>query len=146
MATRRRGARHDGRRIRIKRAYAPAVPTDGYRVLIDGLWPRGLTREAVAADAWAKELAPSARLRHWFRHDPARWSGFADRYREELRARAAQRTLADLARRARAGPITIVYAARDEEHNNAVVVRNEVARRYRGSRRHSRTMRTGRPA
>ena len=131
IATRRRRARQDRPRIRIKRAYAPAVRTDGYRVLIDGLWPRGLTKEAVAVDAWAKELAPSARLRQWFGHDPGRWSGFADRYREELRAPVARRTLADLARRATAGPVTIVYGARDEEHNNAVVVRAEVTRRLR---------------
>jgi uncharacterized protein YeaO (DUF488 family) len=129
MATRRRRTRPDGPRIRIKRAYAPAASSDGYRVLIDGLWPRGLTKDAVAVKGWAKELAPSARLRRWFGHDPARWKGFAERYRAELRAPSARSTLADLARRATAGPVTIVYAARDEEHNNAAVVRDEVRRR-----------------
>jgi uncharacterized protein YeaO (DUF488 family) len=135
MATRRHRTRSDGSRIRIKRAYAPAARRDGYRVLIDGLWPRGLTKAAVAVAAWTKELAPSAELRRWFGHDPARWIRFAARYRRELRTPAAQRALGGLAKRAAAGPVTIVYAARDEEHNNAVVVRDAITRRYRGSNR-----------
>ena len=136
MATQRRRGRPRGSRVRIKRAYAPAARTDGYRVLIDGLWPRGLTKEALAVNAWLKELAPTAGLRRWFGHDPARWIGFAERYRRELRTPAAQRTLRGLAKRTAAGPVTIVYAARDEEHNNAVVVRDTITRRrYRGSKR-----------
>jgi uncharacterized protein YeaO (DUF488 family) len=141
MAARRRRARSDRPRIRIKRAYAPAARSDGHRVLIDGLWPRGLTKDAVHVHAWAKELAASARLRRWFGHDPARWTDFARRYREELRTPAARRTLADLARRAAEGPVTIVYAARDEAHNNAVVIRDEVTRRWRSRRGASRVRR-----
>jgi uncharacterized protein YeaO (DUF488 family) len=138
MATRGRRARSDRSRIRIKRAYAPSARSDGYRVLIDGLWPRGLTKPDVAVAAWAKELAPSAELRRWFGHDPARWIRFAERYRKELRTPAARKALADLAKRATVGPVTIVYGARDEEHNNAVIVRDAITRRYRGSRRSGR--------
>jgi uncharacterized protein YeaO (DUF488 family) len=128
-------------RIKIKRAYARAARGDGYRVLIDALWPRGLTKEAVAVDAWAKELAPSARLRRWFGHDPERWKGFVLRFRRELHAAPAQEALAALARRAKAGTVTIVYGARDEQHNNAQVVRAELGRildhASRGSRLHA---------
>jgi len=122
--------------VRTKRAYEGAARRDGYRVLIDRLWPRGVRKEALAVDAWAKELAPSGDLRRWFGHDPGRWKGFVERYRRELRAPAARERLDDLARRAARGAVTIVYGARDEEHNDAVVVRNEVARRLRaGARR-----------
>jgi uncharacterized protein YeaO (DUF488 family) len=115
--------------VRTKRAYEGAARSDGYRVLIDRLWPRGVRKEALALDVWAKELAPSGDLRRWFGHDPGRWKGFVERYRRELRAPAARERLDDLAGRAARGAVTIVYGARDEEHNDAVVVRNEIARR-----------------
>jgi uncharacterized protein YeaO (DUF488 family) len=117
--------------VQIKRAYEVPARRDGYRVLIDRLWPRGVRKEALALDAWAKELAPSDRLRRWFGHDPDRWRDFTTRYRRELRAPAAQAVLADLAARAASGSVTIVYGARDEVHNDAVVVRREIERRLR---------------
>src|SRR5438132_161747 len=125
--------------IRIKRAYGPPAPGDGYRVLIDRLWPRGLRREELRLDVWAKVLSPSDRLRRWFGHDPRRWRAFLSRYREELRAPAAREMLGELARRARRG--TLVYAARDEAHNNAVVVRAKLARRLRSRARVTRRRR-----
>ncbi|TMB18956.1 MAG: DUF488 family protein [Deltaproteobacteria bacterium] len=121
--------------IRIKRAYEPPAPGDGYRVLIDRLWPRGLRGEELRLDVWAKVLSPSDRLRRWFGHDPRRWRAFLSRYREELRAPATREMLGELARRARRGTLTLVYAARDEAHNNAVVVRAELARRLRSRAR-----------
>jgi uncharacterized protein YeaO (DUF488 family) len=109
--------------IRIKRAYEEPEPDDGYRVLIDRLWPRGIGKEHLRLDAWLKELAPSPELRKWFGHDPARWEEFQKRYRAELSAPEAQTLLTELAERADLGPVTLIYAARDEQHNNAVVIR-----------------------
>lgn len=117
--------------VQIKRAYEPSVTRDGYRVLIDRLWPRGLRKEQVPLDAWRKDLSPSDDLRRWFGHEPGRWRGFVARYRQELRTPAARVALDELARRASTGTVTLVYAARDESHNNAVVVRGEIARRLR---------------
>jgi uncharacterized protein YeaO (DUF488 family) len=106
--------------VRVKRAYEPALASDGYRVLIDRLWPRGVSRERARLDEWARELAPSATLRRWFGHDPARFAQFRIRYAEEL---AAQETkLSELRRRARNGTLTLVYGARDTEHNDAAVL------------------------
>jgi uncharacterized protein YeaO (DUF488 family) len=106
--------------VRVKRIYDEPEPGDGYRVLIDHVWPRGVSRERARLDEWARELAPSDELRRWFAHDPARFDGFRARYRGEL---VDQRDhLLELARRARSRPVTIVYAARDQQHNNAVVV------------------------
>ena len=104
----------------MKRAYEPATPSDGYRVLIDRLWPRGVSRERARLDEWDKDLAPSADLRTWFGHDPARFEEFRRRYVEELRPQRAR--LAELRRRARDGTLTLVYAAADAEHNDAVVL------------------------
>jgi len=106
--------------IRIKRAYDPADPGDGYRVLIDHVWPRGIKREALALDAWARELAPTDDLRRWFDHKPERFPEFRARYRAELAGHSDK--LDELRKRADPGPLTIVYAARDREHNNAVVL------------------------
>jgi uncharacterized protein YeaO (DUF488 family) len=106
--------------VRAKRAYDPADASDGYRILIDHVWPRGVSRERAHVDDWARELAPSDGLRKWFDHDPARFAEFRARYRDEL-ADQSQR-LEELRRRAASGPLTIVYAARDREHNNAVVL------------------------
>jgi uncharacterized protein YeaO (DUF488 family) len=112
--------------IRLKRAYEPAAPADGHRVLIDRLWPRGVSRADAALDAWEKDLAPSAELRQWFGHAPERYEEFRRRYIEELRGRRPQ--LAALRRVARAGPLTLVYAAHDSEHNDAVVLAEVLAR------------------
>jgi uncharacterized protein YeaO (DUF488 family) len=112
--------------VRIKRAYDPATAADGYRVLIDRLWPRGVSRERANLDAWEKELAPSTQLREWFRHQPGRFDEFRRRYVDELRSQRP--ALTALRRRARHGTVTLVYAASDEEHNDAVVLA-EVLRR-----------------
>ena len=112
--------------IRLKRAYDPPDSKDGYRVLIDRLWPRGVSREHAALDHWEKELAPSKELRHWFGHEPGRFEEFRGRYIEELRGRRP--LLTELRRRARDGTLTLVYAAHDTEHNDAVVLA-EILRR-----------------
>jgi uncharacterized protein YeaO (DUF488 family) len=112
--------------VRLKRAYEPAAPTDGYRVLIDRLWPRGVSRERAKLDAWEKELAPSPELRQWFGHEPGRFAEFRRRYIDELRSERSRLTA--LRRRAREGTLTLVYSARDTEHNDAVVLA-EVLRR-----------------
>jgi uncharacterized protein YeaO (DUF488 family) len=107
--------------IRLKRAYEAAAPEDGARILVDRLWPRGVAKADAALDGWMKDIAPSAALRQWFGHDPARWDAFRQRYAEELRAHAD--LLEQLRKRAREGPVTLVYSARDEAHNDAVVLR-----------------------
>jgi uncharacterized protein YeaO (DUF488 family) len=106
--------------VRTKRAYDAADRGDGYRVLIDHVWPRGVSRERARLDEWARELAPSDELRKWFGHVPERFDEFRRRYRDELEDQRAR--IEDMRRRTRKGPVTIVYAARDREHNNAVVL------------------------
>ena len=103
-----------------KRVYDAPERGDGYRVLVDHIWPRGISRDRAGLDAWQRELAPSDDLRKWFDHDPARFAEFRRRYREELKARAD--LIDELRSRAKRGPLTVVYAARDREHNNAVVL------------------------
>ena len=112
--------------VRLKRVYEPAAPTDGYRVLIDRLWPRGLSRRQARLDDWDKTLAPSTSLRQWFGHEPSRFEDFRRRYIEELRDQRPR--LARLRRRAREGTLTLVYSAHDVEHNDAVILA-EVLRR-----------------
>ena len=106
--------------VRLKRAYEPPAPSDGYRVLIDRLWPRGVARADARLDEWARELAPSTELRRWFGHDPARFEEFRQRYLEELSAQEDK--LRELRERAREKTLTLVYGARDTEHNDAVVL------------------------
>jgi uncharacterized protein YeaO (DUF488 family) len=106
--------------VLLKRAYEQPAASDGYRVLIDRIWPRGVSREQARLDEWARELAPSSELRRWFDHDPARFEEFRRRYTEELAAQNDK--LRELRRRARAGTLTLVYGARDTEHNDAVVL------------------------
>lgn len=108
------------RRPSLKRVYEPGTGTDGTRILVDRLWPRGLSQQAAAVDEWLKDIAPSAELRKWFGHDPARWDEFQRRYRAELAGNEA--ATARLLEFARKGHVTLVYAARDSEHNNAVVL------------------------
>jgi uncharacterized protein YeaO (DUF488 family) len=112
--------------IRVKRAYEAAAPSDGYRVLVDRLWPRGISRDRAKLDDWAQELAPSAELREWFSHDPSRFEEFRGRYIEQLRPRRSR--LTELRRRARKGTLTLVYSARDTEHNDAVVLADVLRR------------------
>jgi uncharacterized protein YeaO (DUF488 family) len=106
--------------VQTKRVYEPAEPDDGYRVLIDHIGPRGVSKERAKLDEWDRELAPSGELRKWFDHVPARFPTFRTRYRDELKSQ--EQKLDELRDRARKGRVTIVYAARDEEHNNAVVL------------------------
>ena len=107
--------------VRLKRAYEAASAEGGTRVLIDRLWPRGVRKDAAAIDLWLKDIAPSTELRQWFGHDPARWAEFQQRYSAEVRANAqAFEQLRELARN---GPLTLVYSAHDEAHNDAVVLR-----------------------
>lgn len=120
------GPREGERVVHLKRAYDRPERSDGYRVLVDRLWPRGVKKDALRLDLWAKDLAPSAALRQWFGHDPARFREFTRRYHGELRAGPAQHLLAELAHRAAHGTVTLVYGARDEEHNGAVVLRDAV--------------------
>lgn len=107
--------------IGIKRAYDPPAPEDGLRVLVDRLWPRGLKREGAKIDLWLKAVAPSADLRRWFGHDPARWPGFQDRYRAELAGNAALDELRAIVKQGQR--VTLLFGAKDTEHNNAVVLR-----------------------
>jgi uncharacterized protein YeaO (DUF488 family) len=112
--------------VRLKRAYEPAQSSDGYRVLIDRLWPRGVSRAALKLNEWERELAPSTELRRWFGHQPGRFEQFRQRYLDELSS--ARPRLAELRRRARKGRLTLVYAARDTEHNDAVVLADVLRR------------------
>ena len=113
--------------IRLKRAYDPAGPEDGTRILVDRLWPRGLSRDQAKVDQWLKDVAPSAELRRWFGHDPAKWAEFRKRYEAELARNPSLEELRDLIRRERR--VTLLFGARDVEHNNAVVLR-EVCTRH----------------
>jgi uncharacterized protein YeaO (DUF488 family) len=105
-------------RVRTKRIYEEPARSDGYRVLVDRVWPRGLAKEKAKLDEWAKDLAPSSELRKWFGHDPERFDEFRQRYREELGEHAEQVE----ALRGRKGAVTLLYGARDQLHNNAVVL------------------------
>lgn len=109
------------RRIKLKRAYEPATADDGARILVDRLWPRGLSKSEAAIDLWVKDIAPSTALRKWFGHDPARWPEFRRRYAAEARRHPDR--LVELRALARKRPITLVFSARDERHNDAVVLR-----------------------
>ena len=118
-----------------KRAYEPFAPSDGYRVLIDGLWPRGVSKADAHLDAWEKAIAPSAALRQWYRHDVAKWPEFQRRYERELRAPDSQAVLDDLARRARRGRVTLVYASRDADISDVVVIERLLRDRLKAARR-----------
>jgi uncharacterized protein YeaO (DUF488 family) len=109
--------------IQLKRAYDPPEETDGERLLVDRLWPRGLRQDAAQLSAWLKDLAPSNELRRWFAHDPSRWLEFQERYQAELRAPEQETLIRELAQKARQGRVTLVYAAHDISHNNAVVLK-----------------------
>ena len=109
-----------GLNIRLKRAYDLPSAEDGLRVLVDRLWPRGLAKSEAAIDRWLKEVAPSSELRRWFGHDPRKWNEFRRKYQVELSGRGD--LLKELRLAAREGPLTLVYSARDQEHNQAVVL------------------------
>ena len=117
-----RSARIAAGNVKLKRAYEPAAADDGARILVDRLWPRGVSKSRIALDRWMRDIAPSSELRTWFAHDPARWAEFRRRYAKELRANAG--LLRQLRALARERPITLVYSAHDEIHNDAVVLRD----------------------
>ncbi|HEY4155078.1 MAG TPA: DUF488 domain-containing protein [Puia sp.] len=107
--------------ISIKRVYAPPDEKDGTRILVDRLWPRGLTRERAKVDLWLKEIAPSTNLRKWFGHEPDKWTGFKERYIRELNIN--KESVSILKERLKKGPVTLVYGAKDELHNDAVCIK-----------------------
>ena len=108
-------------KISIKRVYEKADKKDGIRILVDRLWPRGLTKEKAGIGLWLKEVAPTTELRKWFGHDPAKWKGFQKRYHQELKSNKEQ--IAELKEQGKKGIVTLVYGAKDEEHNEALVLK-----------------------
>lgn len=118
--------------LRLKRAYEPASPDDGVRILVDRLWPRGVSKEKAALDEWIKEVAPSTELRQWFGHDPERWLEFQRRYKAELRQHSHE--LDRIRALAKTKTITLVYSAHDETHNDAVVLKDVLLEETKDSR------------
>jgi uncharacterized protein YeaO (DUF488 family) len=116
--------------IEVKRAYEPPARSDGYRVLVDRIWPRGVTKDELEVDIWLKDVAPSTALRKWFGHDPKKWDEFRRRYARELEPHAA--ALRQLVDRAKSGRVTLVFGAKDTEHNNAVALKEQLERRLKG--------------
>ena len=112
--------------INLKRAYEKPARDDGERILVERLWPRGLTKQGAKIDLWLKDVAPSAELRRWFGHDPDKWDEFRKRYQKELKDKDDLIKL--LKRKAKAGAITLIYSARDEEHNSALVLKQFLRR------------------
>jgi uncharacterized protein YeaO (DUF488 family) len=117
--------------LRLKRAYEPAAPEDGMRILVDRLWPRGISKEKASLYEWEKEIAPSTELRQWFGHDPERWTEFQRRYRAELRKHAD--ILDHIRELAKKQTVTLVYGAHDEKHNDAVVLRDVLVEESKSS-------------
>ncbi|NJD57710.1 MAG: DUF488 domain-containing protein [Nitrospirae bacterium] len=107
--------------IKLKRVYDPYADSDGKRILVDRLWPRGIKKEAARLDLWLKDIAPSDALRKWFSHDPSRWQEFKKRYRKELAD--SQETISDLRRESRRKTVTLLFSAKDTERNNAVALK-----------------------
>lgn len=107
--------------IRLKRAYDPPAHGDGVRILVDRVWPRGVRKDDLRIEQWLKDIAPSAELRKWFRHDPTKWEVFKRRYFDELASHSDE--IAELRKLARKGDLTLVYAAKDQAHNNAVALK-----------------------
>ena len=115
--------------IRMKRIYEPILDEDGYRVLVERLWPRGVSKELAGLDAWEKDIAPSNALRRWYSHDPEKWEEFQERYELELEAPEAQEILHNLVRRGRRGIVTLLYASRAGEMSGAAVLLSVLLRR-----------------
>jgi uncharacterized protein YeaO (DUF488 family) len=109
-------------KILIKRIYESAAKSDGYRVLVDRLWPRGMSKESARLDLWLPDIGPSTKLRQWFNHDSARWEEFCRRYQAELKDK--NELVAELKGRAKKGTVTLLYSAKDEAHNQAVALRS----------------------
>jgi uncharacterized protein YeaO (DUF488 family) len=117
-----------------KRAYEPYEPSDGYRVLIDRIWPRGVSKEKAHLDAWEKEIAPTKALREWYEHDPAKWPEFQERYEQELKTPEAKAVLDDLTRRAEHGKVTLVYASKASDISNAAVLERLLTERLKAGK------------
>ena len=113
-------------KIKIKRVYEKPDKEDGFRILVDRLWPHGLTKEKASVDLWLKDIAPSTELRKWFGHDPEKWKEFRKRYNEELKKNEEQVSL--LKDQIKKGTVTLVYGAKDEEHNEALVLKELLSR------------------
>ncbi|QNT77525.1 DUF488 domain-containing protein [Entomobacter blattae] len=111
-------------KIQIKRAYEEPAEQDGQRILVDRLWPRGISKEKMQLTEWLKEVAPSNDLRHWFNHDPAKWTEFREKYSEELASPPACEAVEHLLRILAQGTVTLVYGAKDTEHNQAIVLQH----------------------
>ncbi|MBX3302284.1 MAG: DUF488 domain-containing protein [Nitrospira sp.] len=120
-------------RIQVKRVYEPVAKSDGFRVLVDRLWPRGLSKSDAKLDLWLPDLGPSTALRQWFNHDPARWTEFCRRYRAELKEKKA--LLATITGQAKTRPVTLLYSAKDEQHNQAVALQSVLLKRKSAVRR-----------
>lgn len=116
--------------VQIKRAYDPSDSNDGYRVLVDRLWPRGIAKEDLKFDEWNKDLAPSPALRTWFGHKVENWERFNDSYRAELHTPEQKQRMQDLISAAKGRPITLVYGAKDVKHNHAVILASEINSLY----------------
>jgi uncharacterized protein YeaO (DUF488 family) len=116
------GTKNTKGEIRLKRAYEARSPDDGLRILVERLWPRGLTKERAAIDLWLKDVSPSSELRKWYGHDLAKWAEFQKRYQEELRENKA--AVDELRKKCTSATVTFVYAAHDEEHNSALLLKN----------------------
>ena len=113
--------------IKVKRIYDPPVRTDGKRVLVDRLWPRGIRKDAAKIDLWLRDIAPSSGLRKWFGHDPEKWTLFRERYARELEAKADM--VGQLRSAAKKGTVTLLFSAKDEERNNAVALKAYIERK-----------------
>ncbi|WHZ29954.1 MAG: DUF488 family protein [Nitrospira sp.] len=118
-------------KILVKRVYEPAAKSDGFRVLVDRLWPRGLSKEDAEIDLWLRDIGPSTALRKWFNHDPARWVEFQRRYHTELKTK--RELLGELKAHAKKGSVTLLYSAKDEQHNQAVALRSFLSKRQASS-------------
>ncbi len=110
--------------LKLKRVYEKAEKSDGERVLVDRLWPRGMTKQKAKIDLWLKDVAPSTPLRIWFGHDPKRWTAFKTKYKAELKDKSKKELLAGLRKKSRKGTLTLVYGAKDTEHTHALVLRD----------------------
>jgi uncharacterized protein YeaO (DUF488 family) len=120
-----RNKNSDEMNIKVKRVYEKPNAKDGFRILVDRLWPRGLTKEKAAADLWLKDIAPSTELRKWFNHDPEKWKEFQKKYQKELEEN--KEVVSVLKEHVKQGPVTLLYAAKDEEHNEALVLKEFVS-------------------
>ncbi len=112
-------------KIKIKRVYEKPVKEDGFRILVDRLWPRGLSKGKAAVDLWFKEIAPSTELRKWFAHDPAKWTEFQKKYKKELQENSG--AVSELKKYVESGNVTLLYAAHDEEHNQAIIIKDFIS-------------------